>query len=161
VDSTARSGSLAAGLEPSSDFPARRVALQRAPARRVALQGGVTLDGIRLERPRAVPQQVDAWRTTRRKDKVLQPDGANKSTTFPTIRMDECTLAYFRMQLQQDTIFPGVVELARHVLPCPPSTAPVERIFSVAGQVERSAKYQLTDATLAMQTILREVWDMV
>ena len=47
------------------------------------------------------------------------------------------------MQLQQDTIFPGVVELARRVLPCPPSTAPVERIFSVAGQVEKSAKYQL------------------
>ena len=56
---------------------------------------------------------------------------------------------------------PGVVELARRVLPCPPSTAPVEGIFSVAGQVEKSAKYQLTDATLAMQTTLREVWDMV
>jgi|TARA_B100001142_G_scaffold268940_1_gene274308 hypothetical protein len=106
-------------------------------------------------------QQVDAWRMTRRKDKVRQPDGTTKSTTFPTIKKDKCTLAYFRIQLQQDTIFPGVVELARRVLPCPPSTAPVERIFSVAGQVEKSAKYQLTDATLAMQTTLREVWDMV
>jgi hypothetical protein len=105
--------------------------------------------------------QVDAWRMTRRKDKVRQPDGTTKSTTFPTIKKDKCTLAYFRTQLQQDTIFPGVVELARRVLPCPPSTAPVERIFSVAGQVEKSAKYQLTDATLAMQTTLREVWDMV
>ena len=43
MDSPSRSGSLAAGLEPSSDSPARRV-----------LQRGETLDGIRLERLRAV-----------------------------------------------------------------------------------------------------------
>jgi hypothetical protein len=44
VDFPARSGPLAAGLEPSSD----------SLARRVALQWGETLDGIKLERPRAV-----------------------------------------------------------------------------------------------------------
>jgi len=76
-------------------------------------------------------------------------------------KKDKCTLAYFRMQLQQDTIFPGVVELARRVLPCPPSTAPVERNFSVAGQVEKSAQYQLTDSTLAMQMTLREGWHVI
>jgi hypothetical protein len=54
VGSPAQSGSFAAGLELSSDSLARRVALQRAPARRMALQWGETLDGIKLERPRAV-----------------------------------------------------------------------------------------------------------
>ena len=48
----------------------------------------------------------------------------------------------------------------RCVLPCTPLTDPVERIFSVTGQVESAQKYLLPDVSLAMLTILRETWDI-
>jgi hypothetical protein len=96
----------------------------------------------------------------RRPERLAQDDGTDSTKTHPTIAHDDCLFAYF-LQLRHNTTFPGVVELARRVLPCPLSTAPIERIFSVAGQVERGAKYDMTDATLAMQTTLCEVWDVI
>jgi hypothetical protein len=63
--------------------------------------------------------------------------------------------------LPGDSHFPGVTELARRVLPCPPSTGPEERIFSVCGQVENGKKYRLSDVSLAMLTMLRKTWDIV
>jgi hypothetical protein len=72
------------------------------------------------------------------------------------------TRNYYRDEKKSgDSHFPGVTELARRVLPCPPSTGPVERIFSVCGQVESGKKYRLGDVSMTMLTMLRETWDIV
>jgi len=81
-----------------------------------------------------------------------QQDGT--SSTCPT---HQCHLTFYQDEKKSgDSHFPGVKELMRCVLPCTPLTDPVERIFSVTGQVESGQKYLLLDVSLAMLTILQE-----
>ena len=80
----------------------------------------------------------------------------------PTIKEHQCPLTFYQDEKKSgDSHFPGVAELARRVLPCTPSTGPVEGLFSVTGQVESGKKYRLGNCSLAMLTILRETWDIV
>jgi hypothetical protein len=103
-------------------------------------------------------RQVNTYRNTRRT--VKNQDGT--STTWPTIKAHQCPLTFYRDEKKSGNLdFPGVAELARRVLPCPPSTGPVERIFSVCGQVESGKKHRIGDVSITMLTMLRETWDMV
>ena len=103
-------------------------------------------------------RQVNAYRGTRRTIKDL--DGT--LSTSPATKEHQCPLTFYRNEMNScNSLFPGVTELARRVLSCTPSTGPVERLFSVTGQVESGKKYRLGNVSLAMLTILRETWDIV
>ncbi len=106
-------------------------------------------------------RQVEFYRQTRRKVPFDDEDGNRKYQVFATLKSNKCPLEYFRTQQQVGNEYPGVIEVARRVLACPPSTAPVERLFSVAGQIDKGAKYRLSEDSLALTTTLREVWDMI
>ena len=107
---------------------------------------------------REAVRQVNAYRGTRRTIKNL--DGT--SGTSPTMKEHQCPLTFYRDEKKSgDFHIPGVTELARHVLPCTPSTSPGERLFSVTGQVESRTKFRLGEVSLAMLTFLRETWGIV
>ena len=92
-------------------------------------------------------RQVNAYRGTRRTIKNL--DGT--SSISPTMKEHQCPLTFYRDEMKSgDSHFPGVTELARRAPPCTPSTGPVERLFSVTGQVESGKKYRFRDVSLAM-----------
>ena len=82
-----------------------------------------------------------------RKLPTLPPKDANKKHTNP--------LLWWKTHA---TEFPQLAKLARRVLCIPATSAPSERIFSVAGQVATQKRNRLAPDTVALLVYLRNAW---
>ena len=70
----------------------------------------------------------------------------------PTISDDADPLVYWEQHQQQ---FPQLTSLAMRYLAIPASSAPVERLFSIAGKVFRADRRRLSDARFEELMFLR------
>ncbi len=74
------------------------------------------------------------------------------------VKLEDNPLQWWK---QHGHIFPTLSRLARRYLATPTTSAPVERLFSVAGQVDSSRRANLSSDNLTLKFLFWEMEDTV
>ena len=72
--------------------------------------------------------------------------------SVPTLPEDEDPLIFWE---KNQNLYPTLSQLAEYYLSVPASSAPVERLFSIAGKIFRPERCRLTDKTFEQLMLIR------